>query len=124
MTIATRTPEGLPFGCPICGQVANLEPSYPAGDAVCPACGSLLWWFRDYLGRTLAIESAAIKLETGLRDLGLDALDQVEMVMELEERFDLAPVGNPGPEIETVRDLLCWARTAPPEGDVPDATEP
>jgi anti-sigma B factor antagonist len=43
MSISSRTPEGLPSRCPICGAVPNLELSEPAGDAPCPNCGCLVW---------------------------------------------------------------------------------
>src|SRR6266851_6213357 len=41
MTISTRTPEGWPAKCPICGHVVRVDPSQPAGDAACPRWGSL-----------------------------------------------------------------------------------
>jgi hypothetical protein len=44
MTIASRTPEGDPNRCPVCGHALRLEPSWPSGDAPCPSCGSLLWF--------------------------------------------------------------------------------
>jgi PTS system fructose-specific IIA component/PTS system nitrogen regulatory IIA component len=44
MTLATRTPEGEPNRCPVCGKVLKLEPSEPARDAPCPHCGSLVWF--------------------------------------------------------------------------------
>jgi hypothetical protein len=44
MTIASRTPEGQPNTCPICGALVLIEPSHPAGDAPCPRCGNLLWF--------------------------------------------------------------------------------
>jgi len=40
---STRTPEGDPINCPICGFPSNVEPSIPPGDCVCPRCGALLW---------------------------------------------------------------------------------
>jgi hypothetical protein len=46
MTISSRTPEGWPHQCSICGKVAALEPCYPGGDAVCPNCGHLSWLIR------------------------------------------------------------------------------
>ena len=42
VVIATRTPEGRPFRCLICGLVDRIERSDPAGDAPCPGCGYLL----------------------------------------------------------------------------------
>ncbi len=36
MTISSRTPEGLPSHCLLCGADVALEYSVPAGDACCP----------------------------------------------------------------------------------------
>src|SRR5262245_61157421 len=44
MTPSSRTPEGEPNRCPVCGSELRLEPSRPPGDAPCPSCGSLLWF--------------------------------------------------------------------------------
>jgi serine/threonine protein kinase len=44
MTISSRTPEGLPNRCPVCGADVRVEPSNLAGDAPCPQCGHLLWF--------------------------------------------------------------------------------
>jgi serine/threonine protein kinase len=44
MIISSRTPEGLPNRCPVCGTNVRIEPSNPAGDAPCPQCGHLLWF--------------------------------------------------------------------------------
>ena len=44
MSPASRTPEGKPNRCPICGKEVRLEPSRPPGDAPCPHCGHLLWF--------------------------------------------------------------------------------
>jgi hypothetical protein len=44
MNPASRTPEGEPNCCPICGKEVRLEPSQPPGDAPCPNCGHLLWF--------------------------------------------------------------------------------
>src|SRR5689334_5883249 len=46
MPSSTRTPEGEPNQCPVCGKVFALEPSIPLGDAPCPHCGSLVWFPR------------------------------------------------------------------------------
>jgi hypothetical protein len=46
MTVSSRTPEGLPNHCPVCGNDLLIEPSRPAGDAPCPHCGHLLWFNR------------------------------------------------------------------------------
>ena len=44
MEPSTRTPEGEPNRCPVCGKSLQIEPSRPPGDAPCPHCGSLLWF--------------------------------------------------------------------------------
>lgn len=44
MNISSRTPEGEPNRCPICGHDVRMTPSEPSGDAPCPHCGSLLWF--------------------------------------------------------------------------------
>jgi hypothetical protein len=44
MEPSSRTPEGEPNRCPICGNDLQIEPSRPPGDAPCPHCGYLLWF--------------------------------------------------------------------------------
>lgn len=44
MDSSTRTPEGRPNQCVICGKGLDLEPSDATGDVPCPHCGSLLWF--------------------------------------------------------------------------------
>jgi hypothetical protein len=44
MRVSSRTPEGDPNHCPICGLDFRLEPSWPARDGPCPGCGHLLWF--------------------------------------------------------------------------------
>jgi mannitol/fructose-specific phosphotransferase system IIA component (Ntr-type) len=44
MTPSTRTPEGEPQRCPLCGKAIVIEPSQPSGDAPCPHCGGLVWF--------------------------------------------------------------------------------
>lgn len=44
MTISSRTPEGLPNVCHMCGNPVTIEPSPVSNDATCPHCGCLLWF--------------------------------------------------------------------------------
>ena len=44
MEPSSRTPEGEPNRCPVCGKALQIEPSRPPGDAPCPHCGTLLWF--------------------------------------------------------------------------------
>ncbi len=46
MNISSRTPEGIPNRCPVCGKKLVLKPSGSAGDTRCSHCGHLLW-FKD-----------------------------------------------------------------------------
>ena len=43
MKASSRTPEGVPYRCPVCGKRVVIERSDPPGDACCPHCGRLLW---------------------------------------------------------------------------------
>ena len=42
-TISSRTPEGQPSKCVLCGAAADLDSSATGGDAPWPSCGQLLW---------------------------------------------------------------------------------
>ncbi|HEY2839260.1 MAG TPA: phosphopantetheine-binding protein [Pirellulales bacterium] len=113
--ISSRTPEGEPNRCPLCGKDVILEPSQPLGDAPCPHCGHLLWFFRA-AGETRIIAEPALgsrrrellhaaarqlgvpeeklsevillsDIARMLVELGIDSLDIVELIMELEEEF-------------------------------------
>jgi acyl carrier protein len=100
MIISSRTPEGLPHRCPVCGKIAALEPAYPAGDSVCPSCGHWLVWFRDRLGIDLTVDSLLNE------DLAADSLDIVELVMELEEELDINISDEDAQKIRTVGDAI------------------
>ena len=43
MFISSRTPEGQPNKCPICGHQLRLEPSLQR-DGTCPRCSCLMWF--------------------------------------------------------------------------------
>jgi acyl carrier protein len=110
VTISSRTPEGAPGRCPVCGKEVRIESSLIAGDAPCPNCGTLLWFVGfsednrllfEYWGseriRERALEFLASQLGVSkkdlgaiparLDDLGFDSLDLVELMMELEEEL-------------------------------------
>jgi acyl carrier protein len=100
MNVSSRTPEGLPHRCPVCGKYASVEPSFPAGDSICPSCGQLLWWFRDRYGASTELHSSFTV------DLGADSLELVELVMELEEEYDIRISENEAEQIQTVEDAI------------------
>jgi anti-anti-sigma factor len=69
MVISSRTPEGTPNHCPVCGTHLRMEPSVPPGDAPCPCCGHLLWFTWEDFG-----DVQVIKLTGNL--LSPESLDQ------------------------------------------------
>jgi acyl carrier protein len=109
MSISSRTPEGLPHHCPICGRAAALDPSFPDGDSICPTCGHLLWWFRDRIGQLKGVSPGEIDPELWLMaDIGTDSLDQAELILELEEEFGVAipDADEQGRPIRTLADAI------------------
>ena len=95
-TISSRTPEGTPNRCPLCGNEVVVEPSLIFGDAPCPHCGQLLWFLRSGLGPVFWQYDVADSLRQGiiariaeLKEFGADSLDTVELIMELEDEFGL-----------------------------------
>ena len=113
MVVSSRTPEGLPSRCVLCGAENKLEFSDPGGDAPCPSCGHLLWFsarllgaFQNRLAGVLAARGEPISPDTTLAGLGADSLDLVELVMQLEEEFDLEVPVNMARSIETVGDAI------------------
>jgi acyl carrier protein len=106
MTISSRTPEGTPNRCPVCGQAVRVEPSRPFDDAPCPACGTLLWFVSvgteprvidpqasgliEIVAERLGVTPEEVRAGR-LGELGLDSLDVVELIMELEEGTDIGP---------------------------------
>ena len=107
MNVSSRTPEGTPHECPLCGAVIKLEPAFPGGDAVCPACGQLVWWFRDRYGERLAHMLEELSLESSFH---LDSLEAVELIMELEEELDLNIPDEDAERIQTFADLIRYLR--------------
>jgi len=113
VTISSRTPEGLPSRCPLCGADAAVEFSEPGGDAPCPSCGRLLWRsaellerVRERLAEALGVAPEEVTVETSLADLGADSLDVAEVVMDLEEELDLALSDDVAEGMVTVGDMI------------------
>lgn len=107
--ISSRTPEGPLNRCPVCGSVVSIEPSLPTGDAPCPRCGHLLWFFAlfptttlllpaedtarrqrvlDLVAETLGVErDELLAHSSGDLSLGADSLDLVDLVVALEDEL-------------------------------------
>lgn len=93
--------------CPICGEAAAIETSFPNGDACCPACGQLLWWFRDRL--------PGVNFDRAMAEADLDSLDLVELIMELEEEFDFSISKEDAEKIVSVEDAIRYIRRRRPD---------
>jgi acyl carrier protein len=100
-------PDGFDRRCPICENVVRVEPSGPIGDAPCPRCGSLLL----YVAESLGISPEKLSLETSFtNDLGADSLDTVELVMELEEEFDINIPDDVAERMKTIGGVFRYIR--------------
>ncbi|MDF1746911.1 MAG: acyl carrier protein [Gimesia sp.] len=116
MTISSRTPEGFPSHCPLCEASVNIEFSDPAGDAPCPQCGCLLWASAElvqsitrYSLDLLGTAPYAITVDTRFSDLNadsLDSLDLVELVMKLEDEYDIQIPDDDYDKIQTIGDAV------------------
>ena len=89
MVISSRTPEGQPNHCPVCGSHLRIEPSDPAGDAPCPRCGHLLWFAWEDLGDVQVISPTGRRLDPVLLDR---LIDSVAMRSGLRLVIDLSNV--------------------------------
>lgn len=112
--IASRTPEGYPGRCPVCAEDVTVTPADALADAPCPACGSLIWPIRTDEGAFLAWaeripadkRARLLEMTAGFEDA--DSLDVVEMVMDLEEIFDLSIPDEVVQTWEKPVDFLRW----------------
>jgi hypothetical protein len=100
MEPSSRTPEGEPNRCPICGNRVVLEPSDGTRDAPCPNCGCLLWF--DGAGATLDKDQlehtkrTIRQLVSEIEQLSKQSLSQGEFCGEFLSRLvsALAAVGG------------------------------
>ena len=61
---------------------------------------------REILVGQLAVKPELVKAESNLiEDLGADSLDTMEIITELEERFQIAIPDEEASEVKTVRDI-------------------
>ena len=111
MVVSSRTPEGEPHYCRICGDVVVVDPSEPLGDSTCPQCGILLLKFQDAFKTTDSLHP-----EDKLAKLA-DSLDVVELVMELEEEFDISIPDDEAERIQTVGDAIRFIRKLRKDGE-------
>ena len=90
--------------CPICDAEVGLDPTKKFGEETCSNCGEVVWLVRfshgmmafkpaervrqrspqAVLAEYLGVDESKLENQAEL-DLGIDSLDFVELVMELEE---------------------------------------
>jgi len=109
MTIASRTPEGMPSKCSLCGANVNIEFSSPANDVPCPSCGHLLWASDQMLQtitqrfeNVLSTSHSEINTTSTFSDIGATSLEVVELVLDLEEEFE---IDIPVPEADRIKNV-------------------
>lgn len=67
----------------------------------------------DIVAEQLGVDKDKITLETSfVNDLGADSLDQVELVMELEEEFDINIPDDSAEKIQTVGQAIKFIEEA------------
>lgn len=86
--VSSRTPEGNPNVCHICGAKVQIEPSiYPRYDAPCPKCGTLLTF------------EEPIEVVFALRAKTLD--DAIFFVNQIPESGKCPPIGLDFDDVES-----------------------
>ena len=123
VNVSSRTPEGRPLRCEICGAIIAVEMASP-GDTLCPRCGSLLWAFQSHLAKLFGVPATEISLDflegDFARDLAADSLDLVELLMSIDDQFGHHLLDPSDLEGNTsIRDLIALIRQREQdEGDV------
>jgi acyl carrier protein len=127
-----------PGHCPACGAAVSAGPSETYGNVPCPECGKRLWfckqpegtWFHDAEKVALVRERVLRLVAEGLgvdpskvtdasafvEDLGADSLDVVELVMSLEEEFEVKIPDAEAEKLKTVGQLIDWLMRHMPAG--------
>lgn len=67
---------------------------------------------KEVITEQLGVDEDAVKLETSfIDDLGADSLDIVELIMALEEEFDLQIPDSEAEKIMTVNDVVEYIKS-------------
>jgi acyl carrier protein len=113
MTISSRTPEGLPSECPLCGAATNIEYSNQGRDAPCPACGYLLQKSQALLERLGAkyakrtgTSASPLSASAQIQEVAGSSLETAELLMELEDELHISIPDEVAERIGTAGDLV------------------
>ena len=67
---------------------------------------------KSIVAKTLNIEESKIELETSLvNDLGADSIDAVEIIMELEDQFDIEFDDESTQNVQKIGDIVNYIET-------------
>lgn len=67
---------------------------------------------REVISNVLGIESEDITMESSfIEDLGADSLDVVELIMDLQEEFDIEIPDEEAEKVQTVGDVVDYIKT-------------
>lgn len=61
---------------------------------------------KEIMVNTLNLEEKDIKPEASLKDLGVDSIDAVELIMSLEENYDIQIPDEDAAKLEKVSDII------------------
>ncbi|CAM9305981.1 unnamed protein product [Hapterophycus canaliculatus] len=92
--MGARQPRGLPLSMAAAGDDAPVDPE-------------ILKKVQDIVVSQLSVEPSQVLPEASFtQDLGADSLDTVELIMALEEGFDIEIEDEVAAEIGTVKDAV------------------
>lgn len=117
MAISSRTPDGWPNDCPVCGHSILIAPSPNTLDAPCPHCGHLLWfaetgvlpiWSSSTSNERFRDQSFpdSIKISEYLVELIPESVARENLVIAIAESADTLLVATTSPvELEIIEKL-------------------
>ena len=77
----------------------------------------MLWWFRDRLSASLGVPGEQIGATTRIsEDLDADSLDVVELVMSLEDEFEVTIPDDAYEQLQTVGDVVRYLQNLRHDG--------
>jgi NADH dehydrogenase (ubiquinone) 1 alpha/beta subcomplex 1 len=104
-------------------RVLRLRPAFRSVSVLRPFSGSSFLDRADAEARVLDVlkrfpkikeSSVAVDIKSNLGDsLGLDSLDQVELIMEIEEEFTIEITDDNLEKIHTVEDIVSYVTSNP-----------
>lgn len=125
--MSPRAPLGVSNQCPLCRSTLAGESPTADGELPCPGCGGRLWLLNTTAGRRYhqaervgPIRERVIDVVEGkfpearghltgtttFEDLGADSLDVAEVIMEIEQEFDLTIDDEEANHLRCINDLI------------------